>query len=80
MRALMGMEGWCLFSVFKMSFSKILKRRHLLCIAQTSCGCVRGMSKREWSASDQTQTHGDEASKKRSGYLIADMGHHCEVI
>jgi hypothetical protein len=27
------MEGWCLFSVFKMSFSTILKRCHLLCIA-----------------------------------------------
>jgi len=38
------------------------------------------MSKREWSASDQTQTHGDEASKKRSGHLIADLGHHREVI
>jgi hypothetical protein len=38
------------------------------------------MSKREWSASDQTQMHGNEASKKRSGHLIADMGHHCEVI
>jgi hypothetical protein len=38
------------------------------------------MSKREWSASDQTLTHGDEASKKRSGHLIADMGHHREVI
>ena len=34
----------------------------------------------EWSASDQTQTHGDEASKKRSGHLITDMGHHREVI
>jgi hypothetical protein len=38
------------------------------------------MSKREWSASDQTQKHGDEASKKRSGHLIADLGHHREVI
>jgi hypothetical protein len=38
------------------------------------------MSKREWSASDQTQTHGDEASKKRSGHLIAVLEHHSEVI
>ena len=38
------------------------------------------MSKREWSASDQIQRHGDEASKKRSGHLIADMGNHREVI
>ena len=38
------------------------------------------MSKREWSASDQIQRHGDEASKKMSGHLIADMGHHREVI
>jgi len=42
--------------------------------------CVNGMSKREWSTSDQSQKHGDEASKKRSGHLIADEGHHCEVI
>ncbi len=48
--------------------------------SMTSCGCVRRVSKREWSASNQTQTHGDEASKKRSGHLIADMGHHREVI
>ena len=38
------------------------------------------MSKREWSASDQIQRHGDETSKKRSGHLIADMGNHREVI
>ena len=36
------------------------------------------MSKREWSESDQMQTHGDEASKKRSGHLIAVLHH--EVI
>ena len=76
----LDMEGWCFFSVFKMTFSKMLKRRHLLRIARTPCGCVCGMSKREWSASDQMQRHGDEASKKRSGLLIADMGHHHEVI
>jgi hypothetical protein len=35
---------------------------------------------REWSASNQTQTHGNEASKKRRGHLIADVGHHREVI
>ena len=39
-----------------------------------------GMSKREWSTSDQTQTHGNEASKKRSGHLIAVLEHHREVI
>jgi len=38
------------------------------------------MSKREWSESDQIQRHGDEASKKLSGHLIADMGNHREVI
>ena len=38
------------------------------------------MSKREWSGSDQTQTHGDEVPKKRSGHLIADLGHHREMI
>jgi hypothetical protein len=38
------------------------------------------MSKREWSVSDQIQRHGDEASKKMSGHLIADMGNHREVI
>ena len=38
------------------------------------------MSKREWSASNQIQRHGNEASKKRSGHLIADMGNHREVI
>jgi hypothetical protein len=38
------------------------------------------MSKREWSASDQMQRHGDEASKKMSGHLIADMRDHREVI
>ena len=25
------------------------------------CGCICGMSKREWSASNQTQTHGDDS-------------------
>ena len=53
---------------------------HLLRIARTSCGCVRGMSKREWSASDQKQMHNNEASKKRSGHLIAVLEHHREVI
>ena len=38
------------------------------------------MSKREWSASDQIQRHGNEASKKMSGHLIVDMGNHREVI
>jgi len=38
------------------------------------------MSKREWSESDQTQTHGNEASKKRSGHLTAVLEHHHEVI
>jgi hypothetical protein len=41
----------------------------------------------EWSASDQTQMHGHEVSKKRSfdlsqsypGHLIAVLGHHHEV-
>ena len=38
------------------------------------------MSKREWSESDQIQRHGDAASKKMSGHLIADMENHREVI
>jgi hypothetical protein len=52
----------------------------LLHIERTLCGCVRGMSKREWSASDQIQRHGNEASKKRSGQLIAVLENHREVI
>ena len=38
------------------------------------------MSKREWSASDKIQRHGDGTSKKRSRHLIADIGKHREVI
>ncbi len=74
------MEGWCLFSVFKISFSAILKRCHLLRIATIPVR-VRSWDEQEGVVhSDQIQRHGDEAIKKRSGHLIADMGNHREVI
>jgi hypothetical protein len=55
-----GATKWCLCSVFKMSFSKILKR--LTYFALHDPRAVASMSKREWSTRDQIQRHGDEAS------------------
>ena len=55
-----GATKWCLCSVFKMSFSTILKR--LTYFALHDPRAVASMSKREWSTCDQIQRHGDEAS------------------
>ena len=56
-----GATKWCLCSVFKMSFSKILKRLTYFA-AMHDPRAVASMSKREWSTRDQIQRHGDEAS------------------
>ena len=56
-----GATKLCLCSVFKMSFSKILKRLTYFA-ALHDPRAVASMSKREWSTRDQIQRHGDEAS------------------